>query len=327
MINNKRILRTGALAAAMTIVFAIFAFRAAEWTKGLDSEFLVYGAASGGSTGTGGTTGGATTKVIAQIAAGFYGDVEPKAYGTVIEIVNPNSTAVTVSGNFYNAEYPDPTKNGTPSTLKYGTNLSSPPAATGISSDGFFTGSFSNVALPAYSILVIRVGTGPDTMPATGTTNWGQISASNTISVGSFFELRHSANHVLYSRVGIPASRADMSSFVIPRVREKQLTGSGLSDIETGFALVNTGSKAASVSAKVYDVNGNVVGSGSLLLAPNAHKAVFVNDSGTFNFLSPEPTGRQYHYILLSSDQPTIGAASLAFEGGSLTSFPVDALQ
>src|SRR5438128_8819688 len=92
MNTHKRILKTGALAAAMTIVFAIFAFRAAEWTKGLDSEFLVYGAASGGSTGTGGITGGATTKVIAQIAAGFYGDVEPKAYGTVIEIVNPNST-------------------------------------------------------------------------------------------------------------------------------------------------------------------------------------------------------------------------------------------
>ena len=49
MNTHKRILKTGALAVAMTIVFAIFAFRAAEWTKGLDSEFIVYGQASGGS--------------------------------------------------------------------------------------------------------------------------------------------------------------------------------------------------------------------------------------------------------------------------------------
>src|SRR5437870_7055940 len=86
--THKRMLKTGALAAAMTIVFAIFAFRAAEWTKGLDSEFIVYGQATGGSTGTntgGGTTGGGTTvtRVIPQIAAGNYGDVEPRKYGTI----------------------------------------------------------------------------------------------------------------------------------------------------------------------------------------------------------------------------------------------------
>src|SRR5207237_1585503 len=72
MFNNKRILKTGALAAAVTVVFAIFAFRAAEWTKGLDSEFLVYGADTGSTTGTNTGTGSATTvtKVVPQIAAG-----------------------------------------------------------------------------------------------------------------------------------------------------------------------------------------------------------------------------------------------------------------
>src|SRR4051812_5532644 len=99
MINRTRILKTGALAAAMTVVFAIFAFRAADWTRGLSSEFIVYGqAGSGGSGGSGGTGGsGATTKVVPQIAAGNYGDVEPKNYGTVIEVVNPGTTAVTLS--------------------------------------------------------------------------------------------------------------------------------------------------------------------------------------------------------------------------------------
>ena len=112
MNTHRRILKTGALAIAMTVVFAIFAFRAAEWTKGLDSEFIVYGQGSGGSTGTsgtGGSTGSSTTKVVAQIASGNFGDIEPRNYGTVMEIVNPGTTAVTVSGNFYN-------ENGTAAT-------------------------------------------------------------------------------------------------------------------------------------------------------------------------------------------------------------------
>ena len=37
---NKRILKTGALAVAMTIVFAIFAFRAAELHKSCPSTIL-----------------------------------------------------------------------------------------------------------------------------------------------------------------------------------------------------------------------------------------------------------------------------------------------
>jgi hypothetical protein len=306
MINNKRILKTGVLAAAMTIVFAIFAFRASEWTNSLSSEFLVYGAASstGGGTTGGGTSGGTTTKVVAQIAAGAYDGATH--YGTIIEIINPNSSAVTVSGNFYN-------DNGSTSTLTYATNLSSQPT---------FSGSFSNLNLPASSILVLSTGTSSATTPSTGTTNWGKITASNTISVASFFELRHKGDEALYSRVGIPSSRPDMMSFVIPRVREKQPDGAGLAEVETGFAVVNTGSVTATVTAKLIDANGNTIATASFPLGANAHKVGIVNSA--FSFLNPESTGRQYHYVLFSSDQPSIGAAALAFEGGSLTSFPVD---
>src|SRR5205823_13460527 len=114
---NKRILKTGALAVAMTVLFAIFAFRAADWTKGLSSEFIVYGQSTGGTSGgntggTGGSTGSSTTKVVAQIASGNFGDIEPRAYGTVMEIVNPGTAAVTLSGNFYN-------ENGSASAVPY----------------------------------------------------------------------------------------------------------------------------------------------------------------------------------------------------------------
>jgi hypothetical protein len=314
MINNKRILKTGVLAAAMTIVFAIFAFRASEWTNSVSSEFLVYGAAGNTGSGTtppppggGGTTGGGstTTKVVAQIASGAYD--APTHYGTIIEIINPNTSAITVSGNFYNDD-------GSPSTLNYATNLSSQPT---------FNGSFSNVNLPAGSILVISTGTSPATTPSVGTTNWGKITGSNTISVASFFELRHKGDEALYSRVGIPSSRPDMTSLVIPRVREKQADGSGLAEIETGFAIVNTGTLPATVTAKIIDANGNIVAVMSFVLKPNAHKVGIVNSAFA---IQGEGTGRQYHYVMFSSDQPTIGAAALAFEGGSLTSFPVDPL-
>src|SRR5207249_10869862 len=61
------------------------------------------------------------------------------------------------------------------------------------------------------------------------------------------------------------------------------------------------------------------------LLKANEHKVGIV--SAGFSFVSPETFGRQYHYVLFTSDQPSIAAAALAWEGGSLTSYPVDALQ
>lgn len=311
MINSKRILKTGVLAVMMTIVFAIFAFRAAEWTQGLSSEFLVYGAASssgGGTTGGGGGTtgGGTTTKVVPQIAAGAYG---PGAhYATIIEVVNPNSSPITLSGNFYNED-------GTPSTLTYATNVGSQPT---------FSGSFSNLNVPASAIVVISVGLSTATTPATGTTNWGIFTGSNAISVSAFYELRHSGDEALYSRVGVPSSRPDMTSFVIPRIREKVSTTQA-AEIETGYAIVNTGSVTATITAKLIDVNGNTVATLSFPLAKNKHRVGITYLD--FNFLNPESAGRQYNYMLFTSDQPTIAAAALAFEGGSLTSFPVDALQ
>jgi hypothetical protein len=313
---NKRILKTGALAVAMTVLFAIFAFRVADWTKGLNSEFIVYGQSgtgvSGGSgptgptgsTGSTGVTSNPTTKVLTQISAGNFDSAT--YYGTIIEVSNPNPSAITVNAKFYNED-------GTPSTLTFATNQSSQPT---------FSGSLSNLTLAANSILVISVGTTTTTLPKTGTTIWGIVTGSNTISVANFFELRRSTDSFLYSRVGIAASLPNMKSFLIPRVREKSsLTQTA--EIETGFAIVNTGTKAANVTAKLYDASGNVLATGVIPLLPGAHKALFVGSA--FQSLS-DLAGRQYQYILFSSDQPTIGAAAIAFEGGNLTSFPVDPL-
>src|SRR2546427_4914815 len=225
MIFNKRILKTSVLAAAVMVVFAIFAFRAPEWTGKVSSEFLVYGQTStgGGTTGGGGggTGGSAATKVVAQIAAGAYDSASH--FGTIIEIVNPNTSAITVSGTFYS-------ENGSPSTLTYATNLGSLPT---------FTGSFSNVSLPAASILVLSTGTTVASSPSVGTSNWGKITASNTISVASFFEWRRRGDEALYSRVGIPAisyrrrpSAGNTTTFCLPQTNPRSRPPRSLGKVE-----------------------------------------------------------------------------------------------
>jgi len=317
MNTHRRILKTGALAIAMTVVFAIFAFRAAEWTKGLDSEFIVYGQGSGGSTGTsgtGGSTGSSTTKVVAQIASGNFGDIEPRNYGTVMEIVNPGTTAVTVSGNFYN-------ENGTAATAV--------PFASNASNLTITNGSFSNYSLAAGAILVISTGTTASTTPAVGTTTWGKFTSSAPVSVTSFFELRHSLTRGLFARVGVPASRADLGSFVVARVREKQNnegTRAGFADIDTGFALVNTGTATSAVTITIKDANGATIGTKAIALTAGQHIANFT--SLLFSDLAETAgLGRQYQYVRFDASPATIAAAGLSIEGGSLSSFPVDAVQ
>jgi hypothetical protein len=304
---NKRIFKTAALAVAMTVVFAIFAFRAADWTKGLNSELIVYGQAGSGS------SGGSGTKVVAQIASGNFGDVEPRAYGTIMEVVNPGTAAITISGNFYN-------ENGTAATIPYTSSASNLTITNG---------AFSNYSLPAGAILVISTGTTSGNTPTTGTTNWGKFTSTGNISVTTFFELRNSLTKQLFARVGVAASPANLGSFMIARVREKQLPNSGLNDIDTGFAIVNTGSASTLATVTIKDSTGATVGTPKVIaLSPGQHVANFV--SLLFSDLNETAgAGRQYQYVRfdVGSSPATLAATGLAIEGGNLSSFPVDTIQ
>ncbi len=329
---NKRILKTGALAVAATVAFAIFAFRAAEWTKGLNSGFIAFGQ-TGGTGGGGGGGGGATTctpssgggstsgtgsvgsttctvKVIPQIAVGSFD--QSATYSTIIEIVNTNANAVTVTGNFYKTD-------GTPSALVLATNLSSTPT---------FTGTLNAVTLGPSQVLVISGGTKTETTPANGSVAWGKLTTSGTVSIATFFELRSipssTVPDVLYGRVGVSASRADLQSFVIPRVRD---VGAGL---DVAFALVNTSTTSpATVTATLKDASGATLGTPTALtLAAGSQVAKFTKEF--FFQTGNEPSlaaGKNYHYITFSSNSPSVAAIALAFEGGVQASFPVDVLQ
>jgi len=300
MIYNKRILKTGALAAAVTIAFAILVFRAAEWSKGLNSEFLVLGQTSTGtSTGGSGTTGGTTiTKIVPQIVAGSF-DGGLTKYTTVIQIVNTNTSAITVSGNFYK-------QNGTAASLAFTTSPSTATVTT--------TGEMSPFSLAANQVLVVTTSA----TVTTGTVVWGKIVTTGTASISTFFDLRDSATQVLHSRVGVAASPANMASFVIPRVRN---VATGL---DVGFALVNTGTTAANLTATLKDAAGTTIATLPISLAGLNHDAKFTQQ--LFG-LTNEPAGTNYHYVVFESTSSTFAAMSLAIEGGTLTSFPVEQLR
>ena len=77
----ERIRKVAARGVVMTIVFAVFVSRFPEWTKGIDSAFVVYGQTSPGP-----PPPTAVTKVIAQIAVGSF-DGNVSKYKTVIQVV------------------------------------------------------------------------------------------------------------------------------------------------------------------------------------------------------------------------------------------------
>src|SRR5947207_8069143 len=277
MKDYKRILKTGALAVVVTIAFGLFANRAAEWSKGLNSEFLVLGQSGGtGGGGTGGTgTVATTTKVIPQIAIGSF-DRGLTKYSTVIEVINTSSSAVTVSGNFYNQD-------GTAATTSFTANLTTV---------GTVTSALSSTSLATNAALVL---TGASS--AAGKVTWGKILSTGSVTIASFFEIRDGATNVLYSRVGVPASAADMASFVIPRLRN---TASG---VDAGFALVNTGSTSATLVGTLRDANGNVISGAngsttSITLGANKQTAVFAAD---FFKLSNEASGINYQYMVFDA--------------------------
>jgi len=295
---DKRIWKTGALAVAVTIVFAIFISRAAEWTKGFNSEVVVFGQ----KTNTGGpacVTGPSATEIIPHMPLGSF-DKGLTKYTTIIQIVNYTNTAQSIVGSFYQQD---------------GTTL------TGVLTAGATTinkGVLNSTDLPAGAILVISGGGTSDA----GLIGWGKLQYCGSMTISTFFELRDGRPNVnaLYSRVGVAASAPNLQNFVIPRVRE---VATGL---DVGFAVVNTGSTAANLTVELKDATGATVtgGSTTLVFGPGAQRAQLTKD--LFPSVT-EGTGRVYQYLKFTSQSASFAAVGLAFEGANQTSVPVDVLQ
>ena len=300
---DRRIWKTGVMAVVATMIFALVIFRAEEWTRGLNSEFIAYGQ-TGGTGGTGGGTGGAgssLTKIIPQIVVGSF-DNNLTKYITVIQISNIGSAPITVSGNVY-------TTAGGPSKLSIKAGAAS-----------FSNGIVPSTQLEGNGTLVFTADTAD-----TGTVNWARFSTTGSVALSSYFEFRDVANNTLYTRVGIPASAGDMASFVIPRARNVA------AGFDMGFALVNTGSTTASITGVARDAAGAVLASRVFSLAPLNHTATFAREFFTATGCSPclgtEASGTTYGTVTFTSTSAQFAATALSIEGGALASTALERLQ
>ena len=299
---DKRIWKTAVLAIIVTMVFAVFVFRVEDWTKGLSTDFVVYGQTTVPGTGctcTGTST--STARIIPQVAVGSF-DSNVTKYKTVIEIVNTGTTTATLSGGLY-------TQAGLPSTVVLNTNLTAPTTVDHVALAA------GTLTLAAGRVIVLTAETA-----ATGTVNWAKIAPSTgaTIAVSAYFEIRDVATNVLYSRVGVAGSHSDMKKFVIPRLRN---TATGT---DVGFAIVNTSTATATITATLKDANGGTVAVKAQALTPGQQMAVFPT---SFFALTNEPAGTNYHSMVFESSTSAIAATALAIEGASLASFAVERLE
>jgi hypothetical protein len=281
-------------------IFAFAAFKAEQWTRSTSAEVsFVSDKSDAANAAAAPTPAGSTTKVIPQVALGSF-DGGVTKYSTIVEVVNIGNSDATVSSTFYKED-------GEVSPVAMTTNLEG---------HDTFTGSLT-LRLSAGRVLVITGGTTPETTPTSGLIGWGKLTTTGNVSISSFFEVRDGTSGLLYSRIGIAASRPDLSSFLIPRIR----TQSGL---DVAFAIVNTGADPATITVTLKDANGATLGKRPLTMNGGTHQAIFARQ---FFSLSNESDDRNYQYILFNSNSPSFAAIALAFEGGTQTSFPVDPLQ
>lgn len=307
MMHQKWSWKTAVWTVVAVVAVTLFAFRAAEWTRGLGSEFVVLGQTEGTGGGTGGATGTTptvtftVTKILPQIAVGSFDGLVK--YTTIIEIVNTSSNAAYVRADFYNSD-------GTASALTFGTNLTATPT---------FTKALDTTSIAANGAVVIKAGDVAATTPSTGSVNWVKIQATEAITVATFFEIRDSSTNVLVSRVGVSPSASNLTKFVIPRVRNVA------AGFDVAFALVNTGSTLATYTATLKDTTGTVVATKTnQTLEAGKQKAQFAYE---FFGLSGEAAGTNYSYIVFEGSAAQFAALAIAFEGATQTSFPVDQLQ
>jgi hypothetical protein len=295
---DKRIWKTGVAAAAITLVAALFVMRLDEWSKGLTSGFIAYGqSGTGGVTGSSGGTGTGTvtiTKTLPHLVGGG-------GYSSVIEVINTSAATESVTASFFDQK-------GNASTAAYTASVNGTAATN-------FTGSMAAVSLPVNGTLIIS-------LPNTGGTivNWGNIVSTSTITVAEVFELRD-PNNGLISRVGVPASVPNMTSFIIPRFRN--IT----TKLDVGFAIANTGSTDTTVTVTLRDAAGNTLQTTALPLPKHQQIAAFPSD--IFPGLKAPPDATGYGALTFSATGAQLAAIGLAIENqtNSLATFPVDQLQ
>ena len=277
-------MKTGAIAVAVTIAFAIFVYGASDWMKGMRSDTATCSISA---------TAVQPARIIPQIVAGSF-EGGP-TYITVIQIVNTSSAPQDVSAAFYKED---------------GTPLDNVPLTADKTS--ISNGVLPPVSIPKDGVLIITAGA--PSIP--GKLGWGRVTTCGTSSISTVLEMRDSTSKLL-SLATVTASPANMSSFVIPRLRERS-TG-----LDTAFAVVNTASSGSAIlRAELIEATGSVIAAKDILMAAGSHQSLFVHKD-LFPALK-EGDARTYQHLKFSSTSPTFAATALAIEGTMLTSLPVE---
>jgi hypothetical protein len=295
---NKRILKTGALAVAVTIAFALFAYQAAKWSFDTQPGVAALGqrtitdndpcSASGAE-----QPGIPTTKIIPQLAFGSF-DSGLSNYTTIIEIVNISGGPQNIAARFYKDD---------------GSALDN--VALKLGDSTINDGVLAATQVPEGGILVISGGGNS----SRGILGWSRITACGGVSIAAFFELRDVTRNLLVGRSAIAAGPGNLSSFVMPRIREV------LAGLDVAFAVVNTAEAAATLKAEVKDASGKTVASKDLVLGPRSQRTGFTKE--IFTDLKDD-NNRIYQYLKFTSTSPSFAAIALAIEGGIQTNFPVE---
>ena len=336
---DKRIWKTAAIALVITIVAGAFVMRLGDWAKGLNSEFIVYGQTGSGSSGGSGSGGSGSsgtvtqTQIIPQVAVSSF-DGNITAYQTFIIVSNPTTAPVTVAANFYTTGSSSSTA-AVPSTV-IGFTQTTVAAGAASSTVSTFTGSTTNpVTLPAGATVTFQsqaLASG-----VSGTTGWGKIVSTSTsgTSANVVITAGYTISYVqggVISIVGVAASPANMQTFTIARSRNEN------AGLDTGFAIVNTGTTTATLTATLQDLSGATIQTASIQLSPGQQVAEF--GAGLFypsSGKAVEPTFTGTNVFTMTFDVTKnctasagcaqFAATALTFEGAIQASYPVTQLK
>ncbi len=298
---DKRILKTGTLAVFATIGFALFVYRADEWIRGLQSGVPVFGQRTNTNDDPCAAPGNDTptiqrTKVVPQLAFGSF-DFGVSNYTTIIQVTNISELAQNIAATFYKDD---------------GSALDNVVLTVGDST--IKNGVLPSTRIAKDAILVIRGGGNS----SRGVLGWGKITACAGLSVSTFFEMRDGPTNAFLSRSAVAATSGNMSSFVIPRIRDAS------AGLDVAFAVVNTGTESATLKAELKDASGTTVASKDIVMRARSQQTGFVNEF--FPQLN-DGRSRMYQYLKFSSTSASFGAMALAIQGAMQTNFPVDVVQ
>jgi hypothetical protein len=146
----------------------------------------------------------------------------------------------------------------------------------------------------------------------TTVTGYAKLDTTGTAPYGTaVFSFRQ--NGVTVTEAGVPASPPTTKAriFIDYRSAVTAIPGrssSGTVNIDTGIAVVNTGSASATITYTLRDVKGTPLATGHGTLSAGAHFATFIDGLKTVapDFVLPAnfPTETQFASLEMSSDQP-----------------------